>query len=269
MVFRTNRIMPLRTPTATDRFRRVPNRKPSVLDCLCRLRCGLSKKSVGDVSGTTVRAVVVQADGEGVLVTASGLPQIVMSDVSFTDVEAPLREFHDQLGIDGYVLICLEDDQAADRIDYLLINTGTPAGEWRTVLDDPLVKAARIHLGLPANQPATPAWTKPGWYAEALAWIDEQLDAAGSPRTGVPVQVRSWGLSNVLRCPTAAGDVYFKAVAHSSTITAARGTRLLCCLRTNLGCCGICPTGDPARWSLRWRSTRTGSGCCCRISVRR
>ena len=30
--------------------------------------------------------------------------------------------------------------------------------------------------------------------------------------------MRSWGLSNVLRCPTVAGDVYFKALAHSSTI---------------------------------------------------
>jgi hypothetical protein len=174
------------------------------------------------VSSTTVRAVVVRADGEGVLVTASGLPQVVMSDVSFTDVEAPLREFHDQLGIDGYVLICLDDDEAADRVDYLLVDAGNSAGEWTTDFDDPLVKAARLHLGLPAGHPVTPAWTKPGWYAEALGWIDDQLDAAGSPRTGVPVQVRSWGLSNVLRCPTAAGDVYFKAVAHSSTITPAR-----------------------------------------------
>jgi hypothetical protein len=175
------------------------------------------------VSSTTVRAVVVRADGEAILVTPSGLPQVVMSDeLWFPNVEAPLRALHDQLGIDGYVLVCLEDDQAADRIDYLLINAGTPAGEWATDLDDPLVKAARIHLGLPADQPVTPAWTKPGWYAEALAWIDDHLDAAGSPRTGVPVQVRSWGLSNVLRCPTTAGSVYFKALAHSSTITPAR-----------------------------------------------
>jgi hypothetical protein len=173
----------------------------------------------GDVSSTTIRAVVVRADGEAVLVTPSGLPQVVMSDqLWFPDVEAPLRAFHDQLGIDGYVLVCLEDDRAADRIDYLLVSTGTPAGEWVTDVDDPLVKAARIHLDLPADQPVTPAWTKPGWYAEALPWIDDRLTAAESPRTGVPVQVRSWGLSNVLRCPTTKGDVYFKAIAHSSTI---------------------------------------------------
>jgi hypothetical protein len=55
-----------------------------------------------------------------------------------------------------------------------------------------------------------------------MPWIDEQLVAAGTPRTGVPAQVRSWGLSNVLRCPTAKGDVYFKALAHSTTIRPAR-----------------------------------------------
>jgi hypothetical protein len=171
------------------------------------------------VSSTTFRAVVVQADGEAVLVTPTGLPQVVMSEkLWFHDVEAPLRAFHDQHGIDGYVLVCLENDRVADRVDYLIVSAGAAEGEWVTDFDDPVVKAARLHLGLPADQPVTPAWTKPGWYAEALSWIDEQLDAAGAPRTGVPTQVRSWGLSNVLRCPTALGDVYFKAIAHASTV---------------------------------------------------
>nr|WP_238345517.1 aminoglycoside phosphotransferase family protein [Actinopolymorpha cephalotaxi] len=59
-----------------------------------------------------------------------------------------------------------------------------------------------------------------------MPWIDTHLEAAGAPRTGLPVQVRSWGLSNVLRCPTAKGDVYFKALAHSSTIRPARAGAL-------------------------------------------
>nr|WP_238342462.1 aminoglycoside phosphotransferase family protein [Actinopolymorpha rutila] len=52
--------------------------------------------------------------------------------------------------------------------------------------------------------------------------MDTHLEAAGAPRTGLPVQVRSWGLSNVLRCPTAKGDVFFKALAHSTTIRPVR-----------------------------------------------
>jgi hypothetical protein len=177
------------------------------------------------MSGKTVRAVVVQPDGKGVLMTPSGLPQVEMSDeLWFPDVEAPLRAFHDQLGIEAYVLVCLEFDRAADRVDYLLVSDS--AGDWVTDVDDPLVVAVRNHLALPQDARVTPAWTRLGWYAEALTWIDEQLAAAGSRRTGVPTQVRSWGLSNVLRCPTAAGTMYFKALAHSSTIRPARADAL-------------------------------------------
>ncbi|MFB6724159.1 phosphotransferase family protein [Kribbella sp. NPDC056345] len=63
----------------------------------------------------------------------------------------------------------------------------------------------------------TPADAPTGWYADALPWIDEHIT-----RTGPPVQVRGWGLSNVLRIPTADGNVYFKAHAHSSTLPPAR-----------------------------------------------
>jgi hypothetical protein len=62
-----------------------------------------------------------------------------------------------------------------------------------------------------------PAWTRPEWYDEALPWIAEHVAA-----TGPWTQVRSWGLSNVLRIPTADGDVYFKAIAHSTTIEPTR-----------------------------------------------
>jgi hypothetical protein len=62
-----------------------------------------------------------------------------------------------------------------------------------------------------------PAWTEPEWYDEALPWIAEHVEA-----TGPWTQVRSWGLSNVLRIPTASGDVYFKAIAHSTTIKPTR-----------------------------------------------
>ncbi|WP_433017771.1 hypothetical protein [Kribbella sp. CA-294648] len=55
-----------------------------------------------------------------------------------------------------------------------------------------------------------------------LLWIDAQLAAAGVERTGPAAQVRSWGLSNILRIPTADGNVYFKALARSSTIRPAR-----------------------------------------------
>ncbi|MGH2593013.1 MAG: phosphotransferase [Anaerolineae bacterium] len=56
-------------------------------------------------------------------------------------------------------------------------------------------------------------WARPGWYAEATAWMQAQL-AQLDYRLTVPIeQVKSWCLSCILRALTTAGDVYFKAVA--------------------------------------------------------
>jgi hypothetical protein len=149
----------------------------------------------------------------------------VADEFWFPDVEVAVRALSDQLGIEAYVLSCLTDGtDPAGEMAYLMVNTGSlpPGARWVAAFDDPAVESARRQLALPADAPVTPSWTRPGWYAEAIPWIEEQLAVAGTPLTGVPAQVRSWGLSNVLRCPTAKGDVYFKALAHSSTIRPAR-----------------------------------------------
>ncbi len=54
-------------------------------------------------------------------------------------------------------------------------------------------------------------WTEPGWLAEVEHWIEEGLREQGVERTGAIEQphVRSWG--TVMRVPTDAGDIYFKA----------------------------------------------------------
>ncbi|MGC4940583.1 aminoglycoside phosphotransferase family protein [Kribbella sp. DT2] len=138
------------------------------------------------------------------------LPDVqVPGEVWFPDVEGVLQAFRSQLGVDATVLTCL--GRGPGTIDYLLSGTGGPTGE--APHDELLVAAAQAHLALPDDYPLTPAWMQPAWYDEALAWIDEHLE-----RTGPPTQVRSWGLSNVLRVPTASGDVYFKALVHGSTL---------------------------------------------------
>ncbi len=159
-----------------------------------------------------ITAVVVRASDEAVLMLPSGLPRVEFTDnFWFPDVEPVVRALHEQLDIEAAVLTCLDE---APRT-YLMVSTGAvPAdAQWVHDLDDPAVAAARQHLALPPDAPVTPAWTRPGWYDEALPWVDEHIVA-----TGPWSQVRSWGLSNVLRFPTADGDVYFKALGHSSTI---------------------------------------------------
>jgi hypothetical protein len=164
----------------------------------------------------TVTAVVVRPEDEAVLVLPSGLPRIELAgDLWFPDVDVVVRAFAEQLGIEAYVLDCLDADGPA----YLMVAVGNiPAhAHWAADVDDPLVAAARKQLALPPGAPLTPAWTRPDWYAEAPPWIDEQVE-----RTGAPEQVRSWGLSNVFRVPTTAGDVYFKALTHASTVVPER-----------------------------------------------
>ena len=61
------------------------------------------------------------------------------------------------------------------------------------------------------NGTVTELWTDPEWLAGAHAWVEEQTDALGLVRTGDVEQphVRVW--STVLKVPTTAGPVWFKA----------------------------------------------------------
>ncbi|GAB2595773.1 aminoglycoside phosphotransferase family protein [Kribbella endophytica] len=173
----------------------------------------------------TVTAVVVRPDDEAVLVLPTGLPRIELDGEHwFPDVNAVVRGYAEQLGIEAYVLECLDTEGPA----YLMVAVGNiPAdAQWAAADDDPLVDAlliaaARKQLALPPGAPLTPAWTRPDWYADALPWIDQHLD-----RTGPPEQVRSWGLSNVFRIPAPTGTVYFKAITHASTVVPAHSDAL-------------------------------------------
>jgi hypothetical protein len=62
------------------------------------------------------------------------------------------------------------------------------------------------------DEPLRAAWARPGGVAATIAWADTVLAAAGRPRTGPFLQVKSWNLSSVLRLPTALGDVWCKTV---------------------------------------------------------
>ena len=56
-----------------------------------------------------------------------------------------------------------------------------------------------------------PVWLDASWQAEAIAWVDEQLDRLGRWRTGPAEQphVRPW--STVMSMPTSGGTTWFKA----------------------------------------------------------
>jgi hypothetical protein len=58
-----------------------------------------------------------------------------------------------------------------------------------------------------------PAWAQPGWFQAASAWIHTQLRARNYRITGSIQQVKSWGISCLLRASTEQGDIYFKVAS--------------------------------------------------------
>ena len=56
-------------------------------------------------------------------------------------------------------------------------------------------------------------WMRPGWFALATTWIDEQLARLDMERTAPPKQLKARSWSTVLRVPTTRGNLYFKASA--------------------------------------------------------
>lgn len=57
----------------------------------------------------------------------------------------------------------------------------------------------------------TALWSSPEWRAAAMEWLDDRLAEAGVERSGDVVQPRVRPWSTVLRVPTTAGVVWFKA----------------------------------------------------------
>ncbi|MDH3605287.1 MAG: aminoglycoside phosphotransferase family protein [Candidatus Tectomicrobia bacterium] len=64
-----------------------------------------------------------------------------------------------------------------------------------------------------SDAPAPPEpWTRPGWFAQAEAWIIAQLDRLNRIRVAPIEQLSSWSLSCILRVRTFTGTVYMKAL---------------------------------------------------------
>jgi len=72
-------------------------------------------------------------------------------------------------------------------------------------------------------------WTDPAWRAAADRWIDEQLATLALEPDGEREQLHDRPWSTVIRVPTTAGDVFFKAVTavlrHEAALTELLGRR--------------------------------------------
>ena len=58
--------------------------------------------------------------------------------------------------------------------------------------------------------PRRPAYSRPGWFEGAAAWMVERMTASGHPPVAPPRQHQLWDVSVVLRAPSTDGEVYLK-----------------------------------------------------------
>lgn len=138
-----------------------------------------------------------------------------------------------QLGIDAIVLYCASQladrEHAGQELIYVLemrhASCILPAGAiW--VGQDTL---AQLELTLPEQRavmatclheveeipPLRPSWARRGWFAGAELWIQEQLARLNYTIVAPIEQVKTWGISCVLRVSTTRGTIYFKAIPTS------------------------------------------------------
>ena len=148
-----------------------------------------------------VTLVLARADGTAV----GALPSFTVSTPWWPDVAEVVEACRLIHGI-RVTILRLIDAEPVDRrigmggrVTYVAGFDGVPppTSPWPAPLpDDPL--RAR--------------WARPGGPARDLAWADGQLIAAGRPRQGPAVQVKTWNLSSIWRLPTTDRDVWLKAV---------------------------------------------------------
>jgi hypothetical protein len=181
-----------------------------------------------------VRWVVVHPDRPQVLAVEQAgvlaLPETELPAKVWTaEATAILPALGELVGFDVVLLCCVreQEDEAARLLRATLMaapRAAAPPGPGaRWVGREDLAGAAFRHhdqamvagvLDELAGEPAGPGrapWAARGWFQAAEGWLRGTLDTLGTAATGPVQQVQVWELSCILRAPTTAGDVWFKA----------------------------------------------------------
>jgi hypothetical protein len=169
---------------------------------------------VTDTWTTDLYAVLRHPDGTHVLTQARQLPFLHLEKrVWLADIEPFQAELLEHLG-DVILLRCLkhETDNSNRRTlaVYELEALGKLQGDWLEVSQlhalpaeiESIVRAVLSEVDPEARSP----WARRGWFVEVRDWIGAQLE--GIDRVE---QVKSWGMSCVLRVRISEGNYYFKA----------------------------------------------------------
>lgn len=77
------------------------------------------------------------------------------------------------------------------------------------------------------ESPLRAVWAKPGWLTQAQTWIRQQLGQQGY-RVDSIQQVKTWGISCILRVTTDQGNVYFKVASAPKNLEPLQAAPLFC-----------------------------------------
>ncbi len=176
-------------------------------------------------------ALVPNEDRDSVLVAAGRLPAVAAKRIRDAVAQEALE---DELGLRAPFLRASavdRDDEGSPRTALLEFDAprSPPRGAWIPIgeapglVPDVLRDAAERWVAEQlsgAVPPERAPWARPGWLAEAEAWIAANADLVDAPRLHA-----QWPLSSVLRATTPDGVVYFKAAfsifRHEPAVTAA------------------------------------------------
>lgn len=145
------------------------------------------------------------------------------------ELEQVILTMREQLALDPIVLRCAwsKSDYDTHQLSALYIleprdRSWTPPASARWIgpeaLDDLALAEPDLRTALVAyfddqGSELRPPWDQPGWFASVERWIQQQLTQLGYQLSAPVEQIKSWGLSCVLRAQTTTGAVYFKVAS--------------------------------------------------------
>lgn len=183
---------------------------------------------------TNLYAIIRHPTEPGVLVLPGNggwtLPYARIGQRIWTpELEQVVLAIRESLDLDAIVLRCAwsKSDQETQQLSALYIleprdRSWTPPADARWIgrealdalpLADPDLRTAVAAYFDDQGSDLRPAWDQPGWFAAAERWIHEQLTQRGYELSAPVEQIKSWGLSCVLRAQTTSGAVYFKVAS--------------------------------------------------------
>ncbi len=147
--------------------------------------------------GRMVKLVLVTPKGE----LLGSLAPFPVATPWWMDALDVVRGAQEHYGLRVTLLRLLEADRPSPHggaVSYLAeVATRVSAEPWNGQLDEHHLRCS---------------WARPGGPAADLAWADTALAARGTPRIGLPEQVRTWNLSSLWRLPVEGETVWLKVV---------------------------------------------------------